>query len=133
MVTNLQAAKELLAHYKSLTLTELEIQWEKVSKDYEDSEEPFINGGDVMNGITGFGTVGSCPLCNACNTNCEFCIYSVFVKTFEDYPCLDTTYFDVEDSMNPQDLYDALQFRIDRLQNAIDIYERELRSSKRTS
>lgn len=50
MIKNLEAFKELLAHYKSLTLTELQYQWQKLD---EDCDLDYVaNGGDVMGGIT---------------------------------------------------------------------------------
>lgn len=127
MITNIQAAKELLAHYKSLTLAQLEHEWSRFEEDIERIEwgDPSdIVGGDVLHDITGFGTSGSCTLCNACNTQCDNCVY----KTLNDYPedsfyCLDDTYTAVEESINPDELYTNLQFRIERLEKAIKYAE----------
>lgn len=136
-ILNINAAKELLAHYKSLTLAQLEHEWDEFEKETSEfwwQEEPLITGGDIMGSLTGFGTTGSCPLCNACNTKCDKCIYSLLEDYIKlDYPCLDKTYEDVDGSLNPEALYTNLQFRIERLEKAINIYEGKYKGSERTS
>lgn len=119
MVKNLETAKELLAHYKSLTLAYLQDEWLKFSEQFD--SEILITGGDVIQGITGFGTTGSCSLCNACHVNCSNCIYSVLNDVEDGRNCLDITYHKVDCAITPEELYEAIQFRIDRLQKAIDL------------
>ena len=120
MVKNLEAAKELLAHYKSLTLAYLQSEWQKFSDQF--GSEMSITGGDVMQGITGFGTTGSCTLCHACRVNCDECIYSVMDDVDEDYyTCLDITYYKMDNAFTPEKLYEAIQFRIARLEKAIEL------------
>lgn len=123
MIKNLQAAKELLAHYKSITLAQLELEW----NDWEDQLSEFgsvVDGGDVMSGLTGFGTTGSCTLCQACNTQCHHCLYSLLSDYDKhDYACLDKTYHLVSDATSFEELYRGLQFRIERLEKAIELCE----------
>lgn len=116
---NIEAAKELLAHYKSLTLNELKFQWDKYMEEYECD---YINGGNVLGEITGFGCTGSCPLCRACNTNCNQCIYSLGREYdgFGDFPCINESYHKIADALSADELYEALQYRIEGIENLLN-------------
>lgn len=123
MIKNLEAAEELLALYKSLTLTEIQYQWDKYVESIDPElldEYTWVSGGDVLGSITGFGTTGSCKLCKACEVVCSDCLYSKLNDyTEDDYPCLDNTYHLVDNCVTPEDLYTNLQLRIERLEEAI--------------
>jgi hypothetical protein len=120
MIKNLEAFKELLAHYKSLTLTELQYQWQKLE---EDCDFDYVaDGGDVMGGITGFGTTGSCTLCQACKCVCEECVHSLSSYGI-DYPCIDTSYLKMNDATCPEDLYEAIQYRIEYMEGLLNLLQ----------
>ena len=122
MIKNLEAFKALLAHYKSLTLTELQYRWQKLE---EDCDFDYVaNGGDVMGSITGFGATGSCTLCQACNCFCEGCVHSLSPDyNGIDYPCLNTSYLKMDDANCPEDLYKHLQDRIEYMEGLLNILQ----------
>ena len=122
MIKNLEAFKELLAHYKSLTLTELQYQWQKLE---EDCDFDYVaNGGDVMGSITGFGTTGSCILCQACKGVCEECVHSLSSDyNGIDYPCLNISYLKMDDANCPEDLYEAIQYRIEYMEGLLNLLQ----------
>lgn len=114
-----ESALELIQHYKSLSLTELTYQWEKLSEEWDTND---ITGADVLGDITGFGSTGSCSLCKACNTDCEKCIHSLTIKDpSEGFRCVTKTYYDIESAKNPEELYTAIQHRITYLETLINM------------
>lgn len=120
MIKNLEAFKELLAHYKSLTLTELQHQWQKLEEDCDFD----ANGGDVMGDITGFGSVSSCILCQACKCICENCVHSLSPDYDGlNYPCLNTSYMKMDDADCPEALYEAIQYRIEYMEGLLNLLQ----------
>lgn len=113
IMKNLKAAKELLEKYKSITLEQLE-------EDYEGDFIPL--GFDILNKITGFGETTSCILCKAVNGVCVNCIYS-FRISGRKVPCLDEIYKEMENATSAEELYNALQKRISYLTHVIEWYE----------
>lgn len=122
MIKNLEAFKELLTHYKSLTLTELQHQWRKLD---EDCDLDYVaNGGDVMGDITGFGSTGSCVLCKACNCVCEECVHSLSPDyNGVDFPCLNRSYLEMDDADCPEALYEAIQDRIEYMEGLLNLLQ----------
>lgn len=119
MIKNLEAFKALLAHYKSITLTELQYQWQKLEEDCD--FDYTADGGDVMGGITGFGTTGSCTLCQACNCVCAECVHSLSPDyNGIEYPCLNRSYLEMDEATCPEDLYDAIQDRIEYMEGLLN-------------
>lgn len=109
---NLKEAKELLEKYKSITLEELEQKYKRF---------PNHNGKFIMQTFTDFGTV-YCPLCKSVNSACSKCIYS-FIKEKLVLQCMDIIYKEMENAMNAQDLFAAIQKRISYLTHVIEWYE----------
>lgn len=76
-VKNLDAAKQLVNEYRSITLEQIE----KVA-DNIDSDDEF--GLSVLRNITGFGSINTCILCSAMGhplpERCEGCIHSFFLR-----------------------------------------------------
>ena len=118
VMKNLEAAKELLKKYKSVTLEELK----QVFKDLQESQEDYdyiVDGGEVLNAITGFGEAYTCPLCKSVDEICEDCIYSFRIKE-RHTPCIDIIYSRICNSMNAEELYQYLQQRISYLSHVIE-------------
>lgn len=108
---NLKEAKELLEMYKSITLEQLEEDYEK---------DPFLSGFDILNKITGFGNTTSCILCKAVDEGCINCIYSFRI---DEIPCLDKIYIEMNKATSAEELYNAIQKRISYLTHVIEWYE----------
>lgn len=115
---NLEAAKELLEKYKSVTLEELK----QVFKHLQEEENDVIDGDMVLNTITGFGETSTCLLCKAVNGICENCIYS-FRLNEKPIPCIDIIYGRICNSETAEELYQYLQQRISYLSHVIEWYE----------
>lgn len=112
---NLEAAKELLSKYRSVTLEELKQLFEQTPENKCD----IIDGDTVLNKITGFGNAGTCLLCKAVNEVCEDCIYS-FRLNERPIPCIDIIYGRICNSETAEELYQHLQQRISYLSHVIE-------------
>jgi hypothetical protein len=111
---NIEAAKELLEKYKSITLEQL--MKEQKNHCY------FGKGGIVLHRITGFGS-GNCVLCKSVHSICKNCIYS-FREVYEPHvPCIDVIYKEIEKAKSAEELYNAIQKRISYLTHVIEWYE----------
>ena len=110
---NIEAAKELLERYKSITLEQLKDIYKK---------HPDWEGQRVMKSITGFGTI-HCPICAGVSKGCEECIYSFRIVNNWDIPCMGIIYREMEESTSAEELYNALQKRINYLTHVIEYYE----------
>ena len=113
MVNNLKEAKELLEKYKSITLEQLEKIYDEVDLKWGDA---------VLSEITGFGKTNSCILCLAVNEVCEDCVYSFRIQE-RSVPCLDKIYNEISKAKNAEDLFVAIQKRINYLSNVINYCE----------
>lgn len=123
---NINAARELLEKYQSITLDELTMIWLKLELDSEYE----IQGSDVLAEITGFGCTGTCILCQEARSlkvdgefYCNHCIYSIHGYPSIDLFCLDNTYNDIASARNEKQLFEAIQNRIKYLKETIDFYE----------
>lgn len=123
---NINAAKNLLEKYQSITLDELTMVWLKLELDSECG----IQGSDVLEEITGFGSTGTCMLCKEAQTLkvdgeffCNHCIYSIHGYPSIDMFCLDSTYDAIAEAKNEKQLFEAIQNRIKYLKETIDFYE----------
>lgn len=126
MYTNIEAAKRLVETYRNLSIDEL-----------EENFEYYDNGGDIMNSITGFGSMVSCSLCNVVGQNsfeepeCKDCVWTVekgVTKPEEACPCYfhyDESYDNIDDACNAYDLKEALLVRADLLERVIKLAEQE--------
>lgn len=109
---NIEAAKELLEKYKSITLEELE---QKYKKFYG------YKGKLIMSTFTNFGT-RFCILCTSANCICSNCIYSF--RNEKSIPqCKDIIYKEMENAKSAEELYNAIQKRISYLNHVIQWYE----------
>lgn len=109
---NLKAAKELLEKYKSITLEQLEKEYKKYT---------FILGKQVMHNITDFGTI-YCIICESASHNCSNCIYS-FRDEKSALQCMDIIYREISYAKSAEELYNAIQKRINYLTHVIEWYE----------
>ena len=118
---NIEAAKELLTLYKSITI-------EQIKEKYELYKEGF----EVMLHLTGFSSDTQCKLCigakaiaksNVSIIQCKHCIYSL-VSEEKSFHCLNETYNKLAHSDTPETTYEALQERIKFLEEAINAYEK---------
>lgn len=127
---NINAAEKLLSKYKEITLEQLEERFEslnaKLCRD--------CHGSSVMESFTGFGSCSTCILCqeakklshsnsNGLKDSCEYCVYKLNDIS---YPyCLDEIYDKIVYSSNAKELYEALQERINYLEQIIKLcYEK---------
>ena len=124
---NINAAEKLLSKYKEITLEQLEERFEslkiKLCRD--------CYGKDVMESFTGFGSCSTCMLClearklsldclNYFEDFCEHCVYK-FSNVCYPY-CVDKLYYKIVCSSNAKELYEALQERINYLEQIIKLY-----------
>lgn len=127
----LKAAEELLKQYKSITVEQLEVFWASLSIKLC---RP-IHGSEVMHPLTGFSSSIDCKICKSAGyldatlylPNCLNCIYSYYPDENAPYVdelfCAGSTYEAMEYAHTAQELYNAIQNRIDFLQEAINNYK----------
>lgn len=109
---NIEAAKELLEKYKSITLEQLEQRYKR----YPNNKGKFI-----MQTFTNFGTM-FCIICKSADNVCLNCIYS-FRKENSALQCMDIIYKEMEKATSAEELYNAIQKRISYLTHIIEWYE----------
>lgn len=115
MVKNLEAAKELVELYRSITKEQLEEIYNKL---YINDEDIFFE--DVLHEITGFGSVKTCHLCRPIGGYCPDCIHGQEEGCTAERPCIyDETYENIADSESIEDLYYAIQDRANYLEKLI--------------
>lgn len=119
MKENLEAAKELLKKYKSITL-------EEITKCYNNLKtvRKSVNGYHVMNHLTGFGMCNTCYLCQVVNSDCDVCVYSA--RSVYDYPCIDDSYRVLSHAKTPENIFFGLENRIKYLEETIMLCEKYL-------
>jgi hypothetical protein len=106
---NVEAFKELIDIYSDFTVEELTEFW-------------MGNGQQTMRELTGFSSC--CKLCVAANNRCENCLYySRFDPNSEYVPCVEETYDLIEFASTPEELYNALQKRIEFMKEVLKSYE----------
>ena len=121
----MKALVNLIKEYKTITLEQLEGCF----------DEDHTHGSDVMESITGFGSVKTCSICEdarekarnkgiVVDNNDYYCKHCIYRQLFpdsgsRDLYCLDDTYHDVSDARSPEELYTALQNRITLLEDLI--------------
>lgn len=113
LMKNIEAAKELLEKYKSITIEQLKDIYKK---------RPDWEGQVVMSIITGFGTI-YCPLCKEAPNGCKECIYSFRIVNSWDIPCMDIIYREMSNATSAEELFNAIQKRISYLTHVIEWYE----------
>ena len=139
MEKNINAARRLLEKYKSITLEMITETWERI-KDPDPEANPFFSnsGSAVLKELTGFGSLIKCLLCTEARqlaqqteyarnnpAYCFHCIYVNNVQKLDSYLCVEDTYRNLMHAETPQEIYSALQLRIEFLQKAIQDYEKD--------
>lgn len=121
MVKNLEAAKELVELYRSITIEQLKAVYNNLHEDGRDT------GMDsVLYEITGFGSTKSCHLCKPISDNCMECIHGAKPECTDTCPCIDHyTYKDIEEADNVNELYKAIQARADYIESLINELEND--------
>jgi hypothetical protein len=110
---NIEAAKELLEMYKSITLEELENRFKA---------EPYLDGKRILLKMTNFSSV-YCIICVAANRICSNCLYSFRKENEWHIPCMDIIYKEMERATSAEELFNAIQKRISYLTHVIEWYE----------
>ena len=107
---NVEAFKELINIYSDFTVEELTEFW-------------IDDGKTTMRELTGFSS-NNCTLCIAANHRCENCVYyGCATKNGKYVACVDNTYEAIEYSQTPEELYSALQKRIEYMKQLLKLYE----------
>lgn len=126
MERNIKAAKELLVKYESITIDQITKVYNMIIE--QEGEDITPSGYDVMERITGFSSITKCILCQEAKKlsqkniyYCQCCIYTI--NSSDDYLCVEETYKALGNAHTPEDIYNALQARIEFLKQSINIYE----------
>jgi hypothetical protein len=125
---------KLIEQYKSLTLGKLE---------YLFTITPNVTGAAILGNLTGFGSFQTCSICKeavkgtAFNEEeldkmqqvCDSCIYKRFplIADNDSHYCLDETYRAISHAKTAEELYQALQDRIHKLERIVNENIRERR------
>lgn len=104
-ITNLEAAKELVKKYRSITKKDLD-------REYYGDDPCYY----ALTSLTGFGKESTCPLCR--DTKCENCIHSIKLK-ISGACTYDSSYDKIEFANNIDELYQAIQERANYLEELI--------------
>lgn len=128
-MNNVKEFIELIEKYSSITLERIEEVWNEYDASY-------VNSGEVMRNLTGFGGCYSCSLCKAVgnevggngwnknpNCRCHNCVYIARGTNFEYPPCVDETYENIEYAKSPQELHEVIQARIEFMKEVLKSYE----------
>lgn len=128
-MNNVKEFIELIEKYSSITLERIEEVWNEY-------DESYVHSGEVIHSLTGFGGVFSCSLCKAVgnkvcgngwnkdpNCRCYNCVYITRGTEFEYPPCIDETYENIDYAESPQELYEAIQARIEFMKKTLKSYE----------
>ena len=125
-MVNILSAKALLALYQEITLEQLQKREQQVRKQ---GLKP--DGILMLKPLTGFGWITTCNLCREAKTIaqnwedskvfCKHCIYND--SWFDNFYCIDITYQAICHANNANEVYEALQKRIDYLAKIINEYE----------
>jgi hypothetical protein len=113
----IEAVKELIDKYQSITLEQLKSLWEN---EVEQNPGCVIDGGWVLSLITGFGSC-ACVLCKAANQRCLHCIHQ-YNPEWDSHgnPCMDGLYSNMEEAKTPEELYEYIPKRIEYLKSLIE-------------
>lgn len=107
---NVEAFKDLIDIYSDFTVEELTEFW-------------IENGQQTMRELTGFSSVHNCTLCKAAEGRCANCLYRFMLPHGEMFPCVEETYDLIEDASTPEELYNALQKRIEFMKEVLTYYK----------
>lgn len=125
----MNAAKELVKKYKSITLEQVKAEYERLQDKYPDSR---IYGSWILENFTGFGSMDTCSLCQEAKelansstygSYCHKCVHSVFSQNDGGFPCVEKTYENICDATTPEAIYTAIQERAEYLKETIDLWK----------
>lgn len=125
---------KLIEQYKSLTLGQLEHLF---------TINPNVTGSAILGNLTGFGSFLTCSICKEAVERttfneeeldkmqqvCNSCIYKRFplIADNDSHYCLDETYRAISHAKTAEELYQALQDRIHKLERIVNENIRERR------
>ncbi len=119
----MDAVLKLIEKYKGVSLEQLKGLF----------NEENTSGDDVMRLVTGFGDTLSCSICEDARQkapkgqrySCEYCIYrKLFPNTdLDSLYCINDSYYRISEADTAEELYEAIQERIQVLEEAIENYE----------
>lgn len=116
----IEAAKELIDKYQSITLEQLKDLWDN---EVEQNPKCVIDGGWVLSLIANFGSC-ACVLCKAADQICSLCIHKYRPNRpnwdKRGIPCVDDLYRKMEYAKTPEELYDYIKNRIEYLKYLIE-------------
>lgn len=108
---SIEATKKLIKTYRSITLKEIH--------DHEENLEDFLRK------RTGFGNKNTCTLCEAVSGDCSKCVHSLNDENNPQYfsgyyPCINESYDNIEDAVDNNSFYEAINDRADYLEFLIN-------------
>lgn len=122
---NIKSANELLELYQSITIEHIKQVYDMLTS----QSNKHIFGHDVLEQLTGFGSYDSCKLCTEAKlisnskdprVFCKHCIYAD--SHYDDFYCIDVTYTAICDADTPEEIYEALQDRLNYLKQTLENY-----------
>jgi len=117
-IKNLEAAKELVKKYNSITIEEIE-KLEEAAK--EQNNILYSYGRFITNALTGFGDSNTCILCIwMIIDTCTGCIYEALTNNTCSKGINEKTYEAIRDANNTIELLTAIKERAKYLQSLID-------------
>lgn len=128
MVENIEAAKELVKLYRSITKKRLKKVYKTLLEENKDNEYLKVGYGVVLSRITGFGGKFTCHLCKPINVQCHKCIHGQPYIEGESTICKcveHETYKNIVGSQSINELYEAILDRADYIESLINKLEHD--------
>lgn len=128
MVENIEAAKELVKLYRSITKKQLTEVYKTLLKENKDNKYSKVDYDDVLSRITGFGGTSTCHLCKPINAQCHKCIHGQPYIEGESTICKcveHETYKNIVGSRSINELYEAILDRADYIESLINKLEHD--------
>lgn len=110
-IENLDAAKELVKKYRSITID-----------DFNDVEDDVVL---TLTKITGFGYIDKCSLCKAVDKECRYCLYSYNMDVNYYYCVNHSTYHDIRNSYSKEEIVKSIHARADYIELLINKIEND--------
>lgn len=106
-MTAKEVFQSLIELYKSITLEHI-----------KERSSSHMCGGSVLNSLTGFGCQNECILCKAAEYNCSLCYWAKHNNVIK--ACINENYKKIVDTRKALDLYNALQERIQIMEELLN-------------
>lgn len=110
---SINAARKLIALYRSITIEQIE----KVEEELGYIDEDYY-GEDLAGKITGFARTSKCLLCKAVNEDCRICIYTNRFGCISDENI--DTYQAIKMAKSPEALVYAFNKRADHIESILN-------------